>query len=141
MKWIQTKDRLPEPGIEVIFDGGEVGIIHARVDKFKHPSLIVLDSSGEEDYEDISKYTRWLDESPSSPIGAEEVLKVVSDIFYSPATNGKAEESIAKGVQKVNELMQTHSAQYRDECNRLQKIINQYELQARMPNLQRGRDL
>lgn len=67
MKWVSTKQRLPEEGRQAIFDGGEAGVILAGVKQSKAgASLVVYDSSGEESYEDISPYYQWLDEREKS---------------------------------------------------------------------------
>lgn len=70
MKWIEIKEgdnsTLPKEGEEYLFDGSETeqAPVYARV-KYngKHPCLVVLDSSGEEEYYPISDYYRWLDQS------------------------------------------------------------------------------
>lgn len=73
MKWIELADRLPEVGEEVIFDGGENGLIYGQIDRVKSPSIIVQESSGEQDYEEINKYARWLDETPAPTYSADDM--------------------------------------------------------------------
>lgn len=70
MQWITIihgeHSTLPEEGEEVLFDHEENPPIYGRI-KYNgiFPSVLVLDSSGEESHEAVANYSRWLDVSPS----------------------------------------------------------------------------
>lgn len=49
----------------------------------------------------------------------EKIREVVEKIFYSPATNGKAEESINNGVQLINSLL-TPAADVQERAKELE---------------------
>lgn len=70
---VQIKDRLPEErkGEGVIFIDAEMSTMYGYI-KYngKHPSILVYDSSGEEEYTDINEYVEWLE-----PITLKELLQ------------------------------------------------------------------
>lgn len=68
VRWVDLKERLPDEGVKVFFDGGEDPPAFGRIKyRGKHPYVMLLDSSGEDVFYEVTDYVRWLDESAQAP--------------------------------------------------------------------------
>lgn len=119
MKWVKASERLPENKkvMGCIYscngfyyckcqnDAVDVCQFKSEWGEFRH---ITIGCDCQPYKEEKANVIEWLDESSHSASGeelAKAIEKVVENIFYSPATNGKAKESIAKGVEAVKLLL------------------------------------
>lgn len=108
MRWVQSKDRLPEKGKYVLFDFRENPPMYGKIEVYPGGTFITtMDSSGEEESDHLDMDSQWLDESltpePSREAELEKCLQSVVNHKYGE--HGSQSPSWGEIIGKAKKLL------------------------------------